>query len=171
MFKRYLVVIAICICSLPVLAFSQVKKQDNVNVAKALTTPGQTQGIFSFLGLDPNRFSMHHSYTLSFGSIGGHGVSQGLYLNTMTYQLSDPITMYLQVGLLNQPFGGLNGNDGLNNELFISGAGFEYKPSKNFQVQFEYSQTPGSLSPYYRGNYNNLFYRTGFSTDEDEGNR
>ncbi|MFQ5707015.1 MAG: hypothetical protein ACE5HO_06160 [bacterium] len=140
----------------PVLGFGQVRKAGKVEVARALTAPAKAQGILGFIGLDASKFSMSHSYTMSFTSVGGHGFSQGLYLNTMKYQLSNPMSLYLQIGFLSRPFGSFGGKSSFDNQLFISGAGLEYKPSENLKVQFEFSQTPGSIySPY----YGNSFYR------------
>ncbi|MFQ5864318.1 MAG: hypothetical protein ACE5IW_03720 [bacterium] len=142
---------------LPSLIFAQLKKQEKVDMAKALTYPTRLQSIVGLIGLNPNKFSMSHSYTLSFTSFGGHSFSQGLYLNTMKYQLSNPLTMYLQIGFLNQPFGGFGQKSPFESKLFLSGAGFEFKPSDSFKVQFEFSQSPGATySPY----YHNRFYNT-----------
>lgn len=135
---------------LPGLSFAQLRQDTQVNMAKALTQPTKIQSIVGLLGLDPAKFSMKQSYTLSFASIGGHSISQGLYLNTIGYQLSDPLSMYVRLGFIHQPFGKLTGDFQTGNQLFISGAGFEYNPSKNLKLQFEYSKTPGynNYSPY-----------------------
>ncbi|RMD90279.1 MAG: hypothetical protein D6813_09395, partial [Calditrichaeota bacterium] len=131
-------------------------QDEKVNIAKALTYPTKIKSIFSFLGFDPNRFSMNQSYSFSFTTIGGKTLGQGLYLNTMSYRLANPLTMYLQIGFVNQPFGSLREYSNFNNKLFISGAGLEYKPSENFKVQFEFSQTPGGL--YYNSYHHRPFY-------------
>ncbi len=159
MVKHKLFVTFLFIFIIPSLLFAQLKKQENVDMAKALTYPTKLQSIFGLIGLNPDKFSMSHSYTLSFTSVGGHSFSQGLYLNTMKYQLFNPLTMYLQIGFLNQPFGGI-GQSPFGNKLFLSGAGFEFKPSESFKVQFEYSQTPGAIySPCYRSSfYNNAWW-------------
>lgn len=152
----------------PSLIFAQLKKQEKVDMAEALTYPTKLQSIVGLIGLNPNKFSMSHSYTLSFTSIGGHSFSQGLYLNTMKYQLSNPLTMYLQIGFLNQPFGGFGQKSPFESKLFLSGAGFEFKPSDNFKVQFEYSQTPGTIySPYY---YNRFYNNSAWWEKEENKN-
>ena len=142
--------IFMCLVILPTMALGQLKQDTKVNMAQALTKPNKIQSIVGLLGLDPNKFSMSHSYTLSFTSFGGQSFNQGLYLNTMSYKLVDPLTMYLQIGLQHQPFGDKFGNNQLKDQLFISGAGLEYKPSDKFKLQFEYAQR---TSPYYSSYY------------------
>ncbi len=142
-----------CLFLLPTLAFGQLKQDGKINMAQALTKP---QTLVGLIGLDPNKFSMSHSYSLSFTSFGGQSYNQGLYLNTMMYQLSNPIKMYLQFGVQHQPFG--QNEFQSQSSAFVAGAGFEYKPSDNFKVQFEFSQQPNSLySPYYnRSRFNQI---------------
>lgn len=141
----------LCLLLFPTFLFAQLKKDTQVNMAQALTKPNKIQSIVGLLGLDPNKFSMSHSYSLSFTTFGGNSYNYGLYLNTMKYRLADPLTMYMQIGFQHQPFGSGLGNGPLNNEIFISGAGMEYKPSENFKVQFRYSQRPSAYyySPYH----------------------
>src|SRR5258706_6518157 len=51
---------------------------------------------FSFL--NPNRFSMHQSYSVNFASGSFGSSSNGLYLNTLSYKLADPLTLSADVG-------------------------------------------------------------------------
>jgi len=87
---------------------------------------------------------MTHSYSLSLGSFGGETITQGVYLNTMRYQLTDPLSVHLQLGIGHQALGGQFRNAQNTTEIFISRAGFEYKPTKNLKLQMEYSKLPGS---------------------------
>ena len=160
----------LCFLLLPLFVFGQQKKSEKVDMAKALTYPTKLQSMISLIGLDPTKFSMSHSYSLSFNSIGGQSHSQGLYLNTMKYQFSNPLTMYLQIGLLHRPFGTLGQNNLPNNELFLSGAGLEYKPSDNFKVQFEFNQQPYYYSPYYYSPYPRFNQRSNLLDREEETN-
>lgn len=166
MASKKLSVLILCTLLFPSFVFSQLKKEEKVDMAKALTYPTKLQSIVGLIGLDPAKFSMSQSYSLSFTSFGGHSFSQGLYLNTMKYQLSNPITMYLQIGFLNQPFSRLGLQSPYDNRLFVSGAGFEYKPSESFKLQLEFSQTPGTLyNPYY---YNSYYRNKAWWDKEDE---
>lgn len=94
--------------------------------------------------LDPTRFSMSHSYTLTYQTLGKQGFSQGLYLNTMNYQFSDPLLMQLRIGYLHDPFGQ---NKGINNQstLFLQRAMVQYKPYENMTLRVDYQALPSPL--------------------------
>jgi hypothetical protein len=156
---------------LPVLAFGQLKEQlEPQSFSQLLTQP---QGLLGLIGLDPNRFSMQHSYSLSYMSLGGHGFSQGVYLNTMSYRFSDPLQVSLQWGVLNQPLSGLGVPSLYQNGVFLSGASVEYKPSRNLSIGVQYNRAPGNLwDARYRGYpyYNDSIQRP-VTSDDDQQNR
>ncbi len=146
--NRMLALLAAVLMLLPVLAFGQLKEQLKPQSFSQLLT--QPQGLIGLLGLDPSRFSMQHSYSISYMALGGHGFSQGVYLNTMSYRFSDPLQVSLQWGILNQPFGSFGASSLYQNGFFLSGASMEYKPSRNFSIGLQYNNIPGSgvYSPY-----------------------
>lgn len=130
---------------IPGIASAQLRSQDpdKVNFPTALRQGyGQSGGLLSFFGLDPDRFSMTHSYSLAFMNVGGQGLSQGVYLNTMQYQVSDPLTVSVQWGVTHSPLPSQGAPDVLNSGFFVSGASVDYKPSKNFHVGIQYSSYP-----------------------------
>ena len=131
----------------PSLVLSQKKENTKLDMAHALTQPTKIQSIVGLLGLDPMRFSMSHSYSLSFSSFGGNAYHQGLYLNTMNYEVSDKLSTYLQVGVRHHPFAGRDSQFNGQNQIFLSGAGLQYQPAENLSVQFEFSQQP-DYNPY-----------------------
>jgi hypothetical protein len=135
---------------LPALALGQLKEPKNTPHFSEVLTSGaqQPKGLIGLLGLNPARFSMSQSYSLSYLSFGGKGFSQGVYLNTMQYQLADPLRVQVQWGMAHQPFAsaGLPGIYG--NGLFLSGANVEYQPSEKFRIGLSLdSYPPGGLSP------------------------
>lgn len=109
----------------------------------------KTKGFLDHL-LDPSRFSMSHSYSLSLFNFGNQSINQGLYLNTMTYRISDPLLMQVAIGFLHQPFGGFQGQgEGQNGKMFVQRAMLQYKPSKNMTLTIDYRSIPSSMvSPY-----------------------
>jgi hypothetical protein len=132
---------------LPVLAFGQLKEQLKPQPFSQLLT--RPQGLIGLLGLNPNRFSMQHSYSLSYMSLGGNGLSQGVYLNTMSYRFSDPLQVSLQWGFLNQPLSGLGVPSIYQNGFFLSGASVDYKPSRNISIGVQFNHNPTGW--WYRG--------------------
>ncbi len=100
--------------------------------------------------IDPSKFNMSHSYSLSYFSWGGKSFSQGLYLNTMNYQLSEPLFMQVRIGYVHQLFGIMNQSNGMNGKVFVQRALIEYKPSKNMRLTIDYQADPVFMtSPYY----------------------
>lgn len=141
--------------ALPALAFGQLKEQTKPPSFSQLLTQGLSapRGLAGLLGLNPNRFTMQQSYSLSYLSAGGNGYSQGLYLNTMSYQVSDPLSVSLQWGMMNQPLGTLGVSPLYQSGFFFSGANVEYKPSDKFSVGLQINSYPASnyYSPYRLG--------------------
>ncbi len=124
-------------------ALAQLKPQRvQSDFGSRLRTPTTGSPLVGWLGLDPSKFQMHQSYTLSFASVGGHTFSQGLYLNTMTYRFSPKLVAQLQLGMLHQPLGGVLGSSTLGNRFFVSGAQVIFRPSKNVQLHFQYGAYP-----------------------------
>lgn len=101
--------------------------------------------------LDPSKFSMSHSYSLSFFSVGKQTFNQGLYLNTMNYKFSDPLRMQVRIGFLHQPFGDMGMSQTTGSRVFVQRALLQYKPSDKMSISIDYQVLPSSLyySPYY----------------------
>ncbi len=136
---KKLAIVAVCLFSYPLLASAQLRNQP-VDVAKALKS-ASPKNIVSILGLDAKKFSMNHSFSLGFSSLGG---GSALYLNTMQYRFSNPLTLFLQVGIQSRALGGRSIYGAQDSQMFVSGAGLSYKPSDNFGLYFEYSQSPAA---------------------------
>ncbi len=97
--------------------------------------------------LDPSRFSMHQSYSMSYSSNGTSSDMTGLYLNRMQYDFQVPVSLQVDVGFFNKPMA-LIGNGGnapgeKNSVLTIPRVGLVYQPSRNFTMAFEYFNLPG----------------------------
>jgi len=106
--------------------------------------------------LDPSRFRMRQSYSLSYMSGSGGSGSVGMYMNNIEYKLFEPLTLHVGLGYLHQPFGSSGGNAvGLSadNGFFIPSAGIEYHPSENFLLMVDFRQYPSGTSPYDRWGY------------------
>lgn len=142
---RYSAIVWVWLC--PVLAFSQVQEQKK-SVFAAGNSWTKPSGILNAL-LDPSKFSMSQSYSLSFLASGSRSYNQGLYLNQMTYRFSNPLIMQVAVGYMHQPFGGpiLAKNAGGN--LFVQRASLQYRPSQNTIFSIQYESLPyGMHNPY-----------------------
>ena len=164
MAKHNLLLVLIVFLAIPAISQAQLRSQDkeNVNMSSVLRNGGgQIGGVLHSLGLDPSKFSMTHSYSLSFGNVGGYGMSQGMYLNTMRYQVSDPLQVSLQWGVTHSPLQSQS-MPSMGSSFFVSGASIDYKPSKSFHVGVQYSSYPAGsryLYPYSVNGQSSLFNR------------
>ncbi|MBN1350752.1 hypothetical protein JXJ21_15145 [candidate division KSB1 bacterium] len=151
---------------------SQIEPLDISSILRSLTTnPG---GQFSLLGLNPDNLQMQHSYEMSYYSFGAQSITQAVYLNTIKYKISDPLSFTFQWGVHHQPFGNSFMKDKIASQgAFISGAQLKYKPNDKLTFLFQYNSYPqGVINPYYSPyHYNRLGmnrYFQPFAGDEDE---
>jgi len=148
--------------------WGQLKNQDKpIQIKQELIRPSQDK----FLGLsifDPSKFSMQHSFSMSYFSLGGKGVSQGLYLNTMTYQISSPLLLRLQWGIQNFPYNSLaKNNPAFQGGFFLSGAELQYKPSDKLEMKLQFNSMPGYYNSYMYDNPFRPYRRSILNWDED----
>jgi len=139
--KRYLPFVLLLILS--TYLFAQLKSQTNApNISESIAT--QPTNLFIGL-LDPARFSMHHQFSASYMTVGGHGIMLNSYLNTINYRISDPLLLTLNLGIANSPFNSFNNNPTSikNNTQFFGGAELRYQPSRNSHISVSVNVAPG----------------------------
>jgi len=142
-------IVWVCLLA-PVLLFGQYRSKPQLNFPSLLQTPAALgKAATNLLGLDPSRLTMQHSYQMSYMTAGGHGFSQGLYLNTISYQFTLPMSMTVQWGMAHQPFrSSMNNSALLQDGPFLSAAQFRYQPKPNMVIQIDYRHLPYSYDPY-----------------------
>jgi hypothetical protein len=91
--------------------------------------------------LDPSRLSMRHSYTLSYSSFGGRGLSMGMYTNSLAYRFSDPLDVQFDVSVLHSPFG-VPGGMGDFGGIYLTRAQLNYRPTDNMWLQIQFRRLP-----------------------------
>jgi hypothetical protein len=136
------------------LVFSLAFAQDFISEEKPFTKDRLTQGPAA-LGLtqasssgllDPSRFSMRQSYSMSYVTNGSQGDMTGLYLNRMQYNFSIPLTLQVDVGYFHKPLalaGEQPAMPGAQNQtLTVPRVGLIYQPSENLFMSFEYFNVP-----------------------------
>lgn len=104
-----------------------------------------------------NNFSMSHSYSMSFGSVGGSFQNINAYTNTMQFAFSPRLTGRLDVSFMHSPFGqaGMMGsNNSLSSQVLIRNAEINYKLSDNAFLNFQYQQLPSTFGLYNPYGYN-----------------
>jgi hypothetical protein len=106
-------------------------------------------GLNSLRGLlDPNRVHMSNSMSFGYASIGGRGFTQGLYMNHMQYQISQPLSVTTHLGYQFQPSGPAAFNPGLHNGNFVGGADLNWRPTQNTDFRLSVYRGMYSPSPY-----------------------
>jgi len=153
--KLFIILIAIVFFA-PNIILGQLKNQDKpIQINQEIVRPIQDRS-FGLSIFDPSKFNMYHSFSMSFFSMGGKGVSQGLYLNTMTYQLASPLLLKLQWGIQNFPYNSLaKDHPAFQNGLFLSGAELQYKPSDKLEMRLQFNRMPAYM-------YNSYMYENPF---------
>jgi hypothetical protein len=140
---------------IPVLGFSQLKKDaEKVNISNTLQTGVQN----SFIGfLDPEKFDMHHSFSVSYASIAGAGIVMNTYLNTINYKFSDQLSVRTKLGIMSSPYNTLPNQSYLNDAQFFGGAEVLYQPSQNSVISLRFESVPSGYY-YQQGFYRNYPY-------------
>jgi hypothetical protein len=144
----------------PSLSTAQLKSQDEQPVSASQSLVHPATSISSLLGLlNSDNFMMRHSFSLSYLSSAGEGISMASYTNSMFYRIADPLNLRLDLTLQGSPFGGSGTfSQGNFNSLFISRAELDYKPADHMFLRLEYKQIPfnyypGVYSPFAPGYY------------------
>lgn len=141
---------------IPALGFGQLKKDiEKINVSQSLGSLVQNDVFVGFL--DPSRFTMSHSFSMSYMSFGGGGAMINSYVNTLNYRFSDDLFLTTKLGIMNSPVNSLPGNNHLNDVEFFGGAEIKYLPSKDSVISLRFEKVPGYYYGSYYNNYRNPF--------------
>ncbi|MCI0708318.1 MAG: hypothetical protein L0Y80_12640 [Ignavibacteriae bacterium] len=122
-------------------------------VSESMMKPGSSDYL---LGLfDPSKFSMKHSFTMSYSSFGGEGLSLGVYTNSLMYQFSDKLDFQADVNVMSSPYSSF-GNKNDFSRIFLGRAQLNYRPTDNMWLQIQYREVPAMY--WLSGNRNPSFY-------------
>lgn len=141
--------------SLPAQLKSQLPKP--IAMEDAIRIPGINSTNLGINFIDPNRFFMNQSYSLSFSSWGGNSASMGIYQNSMSYIFSDKLLLNTRIGFVHDPLNiGMMTNQTNLMDNMTYGADLTYRPKENvmFKIRFD-------KSPYY---HRSGFYPYGYSS-------
>src|SRR5579883_2116091 len=133
------------------------KSEPSLNTVGAMKGDGDS--FWSRL-FDPQRFSMHQTYSMSFLSGGGGSTSLGMFTNTFSYRASDDLFISADVSAVYSPYSSFGSafSNSLNG-IYLTNARLDWKLGDNTFMRVEYVGGPaagmyGGYSPY----YNNPFY-------------
>jgi hypothetical protein len=145
---------------LPLSATAQFKSQaeQGTHVSDGLMASSAPSLLLGWF--DPSKFSMRHSFSLSYSSFGDNGISLGTYTNSMSYEFAQNLRARADVSMSYSPFNTLPLQNGRKNDLssiYLSNASLDYKPWDNVMVQFQYRTLP--YGSYYNSPFSNPWYR------------
>jgi len=148
--------------TIPTLGFGQLKKDiDKPNISESLIYSQAKDAMVGFL--DPSRFTMGHSISMSYTAFGGGGAMINTYVNTLNYRFSEELFLTTKFGIMNSPYNSMPANSQLNDVQFFGGAELKWLPTENSAIFIRFEKTPGYYSPGYYGYYRNPF---GFNQEE-----
>lgn len=101
---------------------------------------------------------MNHSYSVSFGSMGGQVMNMNAYTNSMSFFFNEDLTGQVNVSLLHSPFGQSNFYDFQNQDALnvALNAQLDYQINDRMHIRFEVTKLPDGYG-YYNRNRNSLF--------------
>lgn len=98
---------------------------------------------------DLSRINLSHAYSFGFFSGGGTSFSRGLYSGSMTYQIAQPLTLTLNLGILHDP-SAIWGDKRIGNSArFLPSGWIDWQPSNNFRLSLGFETIPA----YYHTGY------------------
>lgn len=124
------------------------------NIRDGIVSNSNSNLLFGFI--NPDNFSMHHSFSLSYSALGnGQGLSLGVYTNSMMYKFAHNLNVQLDASFVTSPYSSF-GKDFQKDisGVYISKAALNYKPWKDFSISVQYSNLPYS---YYYNPFNNYY--------------
>ncbi len=125
-----------------------------------------SNSLFGFI--NPENFSMHHSFGLSYSAFAGQGMSLATYTNSMMYKFSDKMNVQVDASLVTSPYSTLD-KDFQNSiqGIYISRASFNYKPWDDVSISVQYRNMPNYFfDPFnrYNGFFGNPYYNGYFDS-------
>lgn len=151
-----ILVLTVLFLCLPVDARSQFKGQIEREASSSGGLITQQSSSLFFGWFDPSRFTMHHTFEMSYQTFGGQGMTLGTYTNSMSYRFAEDLDARADISMSYSPtnsfssFGGQKSKDF--SGIYLSRAQLNYRPWENVTVQIQYRQLPyGSsyFSPFY----------------------
>jgi hypothetical protein len=144
--KKLLFLMVLFACT----AFAQFKDESPIkpSIADGMIdqSPDFVLGLF-----DASKFSMHHSYSLSYTSGGGNAMALGVYTNSMMYRFADNLDVQVDASLVQSPYSTLGKNfQNSISGIYLNRAAINYSPLKNMNISILYQHFPES-SFYNRG--------------------
>lgn len=160
--KKYFIIIFFTFSTI---VFSQFKGEENksLDIRSGILSNNPISSIFSFI--DMSKFSMNHSFGMSYTTFGNNGLALGVYTNHLAYQFSESLNFELDASVVNTPYNTFGDNfTNSVNGVYIDRARINYNPSDKFQLSLQFSNSP--LGYYNRNSFYNYSPFSNYWFDE-----
>jgi hypothetical protein len=154
---KKLSLLLVLLCGVTV-AQAQFRGQEPRNPSVAEGVMRSDASDYSLFSLD--HLEMRHSVTMSYGMTGDHGLGSSMYVNSMRYRISEPLSVRADVGMMLTTFGSASSfiqND--ISRIFLKRASVDYVPSKDIRFSLQYRNEP------YLSRYGGWNHGMGFGYD------
>jgi hypothetical protein len=138
------------------ISFAQFIGDDSkpVDIKSGILSQNPSGSLLSFI--DFSKFSMNHSFGMSYSSFGNNGVALGVYTNHLSYEFSEKLDFQLDASFVNSPYNSLGDSFTKSiNGVYIDNARINYRPSDEFNISLQFSNSPYNY--YNRYNYGRSF--------------
>jgi hypothetical protein len=82
-------------------------------------------------------------------SSGNQGVARGLFMETIGYRLSNPVSLTFNLGFQHQPYSSYGPSGISQGAQFVGGAALDWRPANNMFLHFEVGSYPSYGNNYY----------------------
>ncbi len=136
--------------------------------SQSLLSPEFRNSSSSISFLNPSRFSMHQSYSVSFTGSGQGSSSSGVYLNTLSYQIANPLTLSMDLGFYSPFYSNVPGladrtmlsKQGAGTSFVLPRIALEYKPTEHFSLNLGIINGPDAAKAYGYSGYQSPWNRS-----------
>ncbi len=143
-------IVAIILLS-SIITLGQFKGDESkpLDIRSGVLSENPISSLFSFI--NPNNFSMNHSFGMSYSSFGNNGMALGVYTNHIAYKFSDELDFQLDASFVNTPYNTLGDSFTKSiNGFYIDRAQINYRPSDDFNISLQFSNSPMNYYNSYR---------------------
>lgn len=124
------------------------KMNEEPSVSQSLIRSDDSGLLFGWF--DPGKLKMAQSFSMSYQTFGKQGLALGMYTNSLSYQVSEPLSLQMDVSVMHSPYSSLGGDFAKSlSGIYLTRAELNYRPSENTLFQIQFRQLPASL--YYSG--------------------
>ncbi len=126
-------------------SFAQFKSQlsDGSSVDNSLFRSNDNGGGSLFSFFNPANFSMHQSISMNYMTMGNQSLSLATYTNSMSYRISQPLTLSADVSVMSSPYNTLGNSFSKSiSGIYLTRAELNYRPTKDFSVDVQFNQNP-----------------------------